>query len=124
MKTLRSIASVLVISTLLGVVNPVTAQTVKDSTSTTKPNGAGAGNGASQGAPGAATVSGTGTGTLADSNSQVTAGDSGVKSAGATREPKTNNGTTRNGNSNWGLLGLFGLLGLLGLRKNSKVNES
>jgi hypothetical protein len=124
MKALRSIANVLVISTLLGVVSPVIAQTVKDTSSTTKPNGAGAGNGASQGAPGAATVSGTGTGTLADSNSQVAAGDSGIKSAVAASEPKTSNRPIGNGHSNWGLLGLFGLLGLLGLRKNSKVNVS
>lgn len=117
--------NVLAISTLLGVATPVMAQTVKtDTSSTTKPNGAGAGNGASQGAPGAATVSGTGTGTLADSNGSVAAGDSGVKSASPMDAPKTGEQPApAESHNNWGLLGLFGLLGLLGLRKSEKANH-
>jgi hypothetical protein len=64
----------IVINTFLSTAVPVFAQTVKDSTSTTKPNGSGAGNGSSQGSPDAATVSGTGTGTLADSGSSSVGG--------------------------------------------------
>ena len=120
MKTFKNFAGVLVISTLLGLVSPVAAQTVKkDTSSTTKPNGAGAGNGASQGAPGAATVSGTGTGTLADSNGSVASG-SGVKKTVAVSNPDENTTASSGGHSNWGWLGLVGLLGLLGLRKNGE----
>lgn len=109
----------LAISTLLGVANPVAAQTVKDTSSTTKPNGAGAGNGASQGAAGAATVSGTGTGTLADSGS-VPTGDSSVKKSVTVSNPDAGTTASDNGHGNWGWLGLIGLLGLLGLRKNGE----
>lgn len=114
--------NVLAISTLLGAVTPVMAQTVKtDTSSTTKSNGAGAGNGASQGAPGTATVSGTGTGTLADSNGSVAAGDSSIKSASGVDAAKpTEQPASADGHNNWGLLGLFGLLGLLGLRKGGE----
>jgi MYXO-CTERM domain-containing protein len=120
MKTFKNFASALAISALLGVINPVAAQTVKDTSSTTKPNGAGAGNGASQGAPGAATVSGTGTGTLADSSGSVASGDSGVKKAVEVSNPNADKPASDGGHGNWGWLGLVGLLGLLGLRKNDE----
>jgi hypothetical protein len=116
MKKLTRVATAVAFSTLLSTVTPVFAQTVKDSTSTTKANGSGAGNGSSQGAPDAATVSGTGTGTLADSGSS-NAGGSGIKSVPTQLDTTLNQPTKSAGN--WGLLGLFGLLGLLGLRKNS-----
>jgi len=115
MKTARNFAAVLVLSTLLGVTNPITAQTINDTSSTTKPNGSGAGNGASQGAPDAGTVSGTGTGTLAGSGS-VASGDSGVKKSTAVENK--NEPTSDNSHNNWGLLGLVGLLGLLGFKSN------
>jgi MYXO-CTERM domain-containing protein len=117
MKTFRNFAGALLLSMSIITVCPVTAQTVKDTSSITKPNGAGAGNGYSQGAPGAATVSGTGTGTLADSNS-IASGDSGVKKVDATTGSGVAVQSTHNG-SNWGLLGLVGLLGLFGLRKDN-----
>lgn len=116
MKKLKWVAIAIVFSTFLSSTVPVFAQTVKDSTSTTKANGSGAGNGSSQGAPDAATVSGTGTGTLADSGSS-NAGGSGIKSVPTQLDASSNQPTKSVGN--WGLLGLFGLLGLLGLRKNS-----
>ena len=100
---------------LSGVLNPVTAQVTKDTSSTTKSNGSGAGNGSSQGAAGAATVSGSGTGTLADSSSRDQQAI-GVKTVPA--EIDLSNKRIDNGNGNWGLLGLFGLLGLLGFRNN------
>lgn len=118
MKTLKNLAGILLISTSLAAINPALAQAVQDTSSTTKPNGSGAGNGSSQGSPGAATVSGTGSGTLADSNS-VASGDAGVKKSNAVTNSGTTNQSTGN-NGNWGLLGLLGLLGLFGLKKDGQ----
>ncbi len=82
MKKVKTVLTAIALATSICLSGAVSAQTLKDSTATTKPNGSGAGNGSSQGAQDAATVSGTGTGTLADSGSS-SAGGSGIKSVPA-----------------------------------------